>query len=292
MTKSHAVPNHLHPEAVALIDLPATVRANYIRNTKHFQESTDIQADLMSLETIMNQGRGKRRRNVRLMGAPGLGKSAILEYLELRHPPYLIPGTSIYSRPVVNLSMTGISSAEEFCDYVEDRLGIPRSKQRKKPLGRMQNAVEHLNKVHCELLALDEFQDLMKVRASIRSHIVQLVKLIANEATFPLCVAGSEESLSVLEDCRHMKARFRAKVERRPWTDNEAFLTWLFGLVSRYPLKNPSKIFDAKSLRQIIARSEGNTEVIAYAAKECAATAVSSGSETIDRKMLYTLLLG
>lgn len=283
---------HLHPDAVARLRLSASERIEYIRKRDHFQQSPDLQGDMKVLDRIIAQGPGKRRRNVKVLGDPGLGKSTLLVELQKKYPPALIPGTTMMSKPVVIFSMTAIRTCEDFCKEVEKKLGLPAPLKKMRDRERIEKAIDYMNKTQCRLAAFDEFQDLKNITAKVRSEIVQLVKLFANEGLFPVCVAGSENSVAVLDDCPHMRSRFRTCVERRVWTKNKNFETWFFGLISRYPILKPSKIFDPNSLQQILARSGGNTEAIVYASSECAAEAIENGTETIDRTRLYELLLG
>lgn len=282
---------HLHEEVVMALGWSAERRIEFIRDLVPFQKSEAINKGIQVLEKIIAQGPGKRRRNVKMIGEPGVGKSSILFEIERRYPRQVIPGTTIYSMPVVLFRMTAIQSVGAFLRLIERNVGIPTVKEKLTPFDRTLAVIEFLNKAGCRFAAFDEFQDLMKCKAGVRSEIVQLIKLFANEGLFPMCVAGSDDSLAVLSDCKHMRARFRTSVRRPAWQCSDDFTAWFFGLVSRFPIRKPSKIFDKNSLQQIISRSDGNTEAIVIAIRECAIEAIENGSETIDRKALYELLM-
>lgn len=284
---------HLHPEVVPYLDKPDEIRIEYIRSRVHFQSSLQIKAAIDELKDVIAQGLGPRRRNVKLIADSGMGKTEILKQINAHYPSEVISGSDLRSRPVVIFMMTAVTNSDIFCSELERKLGMPEPtvKKRRDYRHRVELVTNLLMKAGCMFCAFDEFQDLLQIKSADRIAIVQLVKFMANLCNYPICVAGSENSVAVLDDDSHMRTRFRRAVRRAPWSDDEDFFTFLFGVVSRFPLKQPSLIFDPGSRREIIARSLGNTEVLVKAGVRCAVEAIQNKSETIDRKAFFTQLL-
>lgn len=282
---------HLHPNTIPLLGRSKKARIEYISAQDHFQHSKQLLKKLEVMERIIMQSPGKRRSNVKIIGDPGLGKTSLLAEIQNKYPADYDPTINMMCKPIVIFSMTAITKCEEFCSEIEKQLGVPKPLGKMPPTVRIGSHVAYMNKVQVRLAAFDEFQDLMNILSKTRSQLVQLVKLFANLGRFPICVAGSSNSTAVLGDCKHMQARFRTTIELLPWGADDDFATWFFGLISRYPLHKPSKIFDRHTLHEIIARSGGCTDFIVSASRTCAMEAIISETESIDRNRLFQLLV-
>lgn len=277
---------HLHLDAIAALYRSDAERIQIIKR-KHFIPSPGADGLLKELEWRLSFPRRTRCPCILIEAPSGTGKTTLIERFYASHPAVAIPNSAVLSTPILVCTLSGVNDRKEFARLMRRNAGLLESGC--DPAESIDEVCQALNAALCRFLFLDEFGDVLGAPLKEQKRIMMLVKKLANGLLCPIGAACSDEGRALFTSNPHLKNRFRqARLET--WKDDDIFYSFWFDLVSRYPLRLPSKLFDPETRKEIIARSEGNTESIVLAASYLAEEAVRTGSETIDRDALFARL--
>lgn len=274
---------HLLPEVAEVAMLGDDERCTYIDTDRWlpYQRANEI---INKLEDLLSRPRINRPPSIMLVGRSGNGKSHILDRFSVLHPG--IPnmnGPNILA-PVMQIETPPTASANDLYDIILYMLNQPR------PSGggrdsRREATKNILRIVETKVLMLDEINHLLSGTVNRQREFLFALKHLSNELRMSVVIAGTPESLQLLNLSDQIGNRFE-EVMLPIWSANSDLRTLLANFEQVIPLRQPSKL-SGKSVALLL-HSFGIETIgavslfLAKSAKE----AIRSGTECITLEIL------
>lgn len=275
--------SHLLPSAVEALDLPKNLRIRDILERRFIthERINDVfkYADYLMFRPVRSRASG-----MVLIGAPGSGKTDLLEQLRDRYPGESARRGLIATRPTLLFSMCGVREARALYVRMLSALGHPETAAFT-GRAREQLVLTAARACALKMLLIDEIQDVLKGTRTQQTATLETLRFLMNELHVVLIVAGSEEAELAISMDMHLSSRL--KLKRLPKWEVDGYLAhFLSAMESSLPLRQASRLHAEGTMRLIVRLTGGQTDAIVTLVANAAAIAVESGCERITQTLL------
>ena len=278
---------HIHPDFRHILGMSNKERIEFMDQPRWISYKT-AQLILDTLQGLMHKPVRPRMPNLLIVGDSNNGKTTIIRHFRDMCGQGYVNDDAEPVKPVILAEAP--PSADEKGLYISilERFYTPYRPS--DPTSKLRYQVIHLmRQTHVRILIIDEFHSLLTGTPIKQREVMNAIKLLCNELAVPIVGVGTREAVRVLHADPQHASRF--DVMTLPlWELNQDFQRLLAGFEKVLPLKKMSKLHlpELASLLHII--SEGNTGNLHRLLVECAAEAIKSGMECIDKSIIESKL--
>lgn len=272
---------HLVPAARATALLPEAERLALLRTARWWIAHDQAQAALARLEALLREGPGQiRPPNLLLAGPTNNGKSWTVE--RFRHAQARPGGADAECLPVVVMQMPTEPTATRFYAALLARLGAPVAGSgpaaRKHELEGL--VLRVLRGVGTRVLVIDELHNMLGGTRTARGEFLNLLRWLGNELRIPIVGVGTQDAWLAVRTDPQLENRFEPFV-LPPWRSGPEAARLLGSFAMHLPLRRPSGLRDAGTVRRVVARTGGTIGEIAALLRAAAEAAILGGEEYI-----------
>jgi hypothetical protein len=275
--------DHLQPQFRSIARKSDDERVEWIQQDRWIHHVRADQA-LKRLHELLAVPPRNRMPCLLLTGAPGMGKTHIIQKFVRDHPPVFDEVSGTTRMPVIAMQMPPEPLEQDFCEeflmaagaVVSAGLSVVSVRSRTRKFARQ---------IGLRLLIIDEIHSMLAGTFRQQRLFLNFLRFLANDLHLPIVCAGTHEAHQALMTDQQLADRF-GDFELPQWQDNPGFAQFLKTFGSIFPLKNPSDLCEPKVRRRILALTEGVTVRICRVLEAAAIAAIRSGSETISLKTL------
>lgn len=274
---------HLLPPYQAIAAKENRERIEWIRRDRWINH-TKAEQVLTRLSDLLTYPPRSRMPSLLIFGAPGMGKTKIIEKFLREHPPAYDEQTGMTHSPVAATQMPPVPSEKDFYEGLLVSLGSVM------PHGAPVNHLRHqfrilARQMDVRMLIIDEIHTMLAGSFREQRVFLNSIRLLANDLKLPLVCVGTQEAKQALMTDQQLADRFAAS-ELPPWRNDTALGQLLASFGSILPLRLPSNLQDADVRTRILALTEGITVRIFRLIEVAAIQAIESGKECIDLNSL------
>jgi replication-associated recombination protein RarA len=264
-------------------DEPNEERIRFIRQERWIGHplATDV---VTQISTLISYPRRSRMPSLLLYGAPGMGKTTIIQKV-LRDHSANVPETNsgVIARPLVAMQMPPEPFAKDFYDELLRAMGsIALHPTAQSGSDRVRIVAKQIG---LRVLVIDEIHNMLAGTPRQQRVMLHALRFLANDLQIALVGAGTDEAAYALETDQQLLDRFDA-VELPPWHDGPEFARLLRAFSGLLPLRNPVPLWEPQFRKRILDLTEGVMVRICRVIESIAVSAIESGTETIAMEML------
>lgn len=268
---------HSNSATAELLGLPGDQRIRAIRADRWVQYPRARQA-LTILSHVLQHPRTTRMPSIAIYGDSGMGKTMIMEKFRLDHPPDFDPDTGQAGTPVLALQMSGKPNERRLYAQILTALGAPHN-PRATIVDLEQKAINLLKITNTKVLLIDEIHNILAGSHRDQRVVLNTLRFLSNELKMSLVCFGVTEAREAIHGDVQLARRFESFSLPR-WSTNEEFEDLVRAVLRNLPLRQPS-IITVKSLRHVLASTEGLTARIFIMLNALAVQAIETGLEQI-----------
>ena len=274
---------HLSEHTRGALSLPDEQRIERIRRARWIGY-TRAQAILTTLEDLLGYPRQPRMPNLLLYGETGNGKTFIVNRFAQRHPPDDNPEGDAAIVPVLVIQAPPLPSESRLYDAMLERLGAPYKSR--DPVAKKQfQVLRLLRAVNTRMVIIDELHHALVGPANQQRIVMNALKYLSNELQLSLVGVGTREAIRAIQADPQLASRFH-RVELATWHMDQEYRKLLASFERMLPLRKPSRLHKEPLATQLLAMTEGTIGELSILLKAAAISAVRSGIERIDAKVL------
>ena len=270
--------NHLQPQFRAIAEKSAEERIDWIRQDRWIHYLRAEQA-LKRLAELLAFPPRSRMPCLLLTGAPGMGKTHIVEKFVRDYPPEFDAGSGTTRLRVVSMQMPPKPLEQDFYEefliaisaVVSTGLSVVSARLRARKFARQ---------FGLRLLIIDEIHSMLAGTFRQQRLFLNSLRFLANDLHLPIVCVGTHEAHQALTTDQQLADRFAA-FELPQWRNDPAFAQFLKTFGSIFPLRVASDLCDPKIRQRILALTEGVTVRICRVLEDAAMAAIRDGSEKI-----------
>jgi hypothetical protein len=254
-------------------------RIEWIRHDRWINH-TKAERVLDRLSDLLTYPPRSRMPSLLIFGAPGMGKTKIIEKFLRDHPSAYDEKSGLTQSPVAVTQMPPVPNEREFYEGLLLSLGsvMPHSST----VGHLRHCFQVLaRQMGVRMLIIDEIHTMLAGSFREQRVFLNSIRLLANDLRLPLVCVGTHEAKQALMTDQQLADRFSAS-ELPLWRDDVAFGQLLASFESITPLRLPSNLRDANVRRRILALTDGVTVRIFRLIEAAAIQAIMRGKECID----------
>lgn len=239
---------------------------------------------LQQMEEIFNHPKMHRMPNLAIIGETNNGKTMLLKTFCRRHTSteeaYLehptLPILMLQAPPEPNEGRLYADILTSLFSYAGARETADSKLQRIRML---------LTNLETRMIILDEFQNTLAGSGSRLRRFLNGIKYLGNELSIPIIVAGTPETLNVLQSDPQIANRFEPAFLPK-WKLDEDYLRLLATIEPKLELRQRSKLHEPTIARRLHEESEGTIGELMKLIQTLAKDAILSGKETITQDMV------
>jgi len=272
---------HVNPATRLLLNTPMQERINAIRRDR-FIPYTRGKVVMEEMDKIMLTPSAVRAQCLALVGASGMGKTAILDFAQRRYVKLL--GEEARRRLVCVILAQMTNDRRLFYGRILKSLGIPYRKD-DKPDFLHEQVIDALRDAGAQVLVIDEFHNFLG--GGVKAHLSEHMAAIRDIANIPISIVGS--GTGVVETCiladDQLEQRF-SRYRLKAWEESDDLRDFLATWESRIPLKLTSELAGPVLLPLLMRLSRGHMRRMMNLIKLAAELAVITQAERITEEIL------
>jgi hypothetical protein len=270
--------DHLQPQFRTIAAKSADERIEWIRQDRWIHYLRADQA-LKQLDELLAFPPRNRMPCLLLTGAPGMGKTHIIQKFVRDHPPVFdeIHGTTRV--PVVAMQMPPEPLEQDFCEEFLMALGAMISTGLSLVSLRLR-ARKFARQFGLRLLIVDEIHSMLAGTFRQQRRFLNSLRFLANDLHLSIVCVGTHEAYQALTTDQQLADRF-GEFELPQWRNDASYAQLLKTFAAMFPLRAASDLCEPKIRQRILALTEGVTVRICRVVETAAIAAIRQGSETI-----------
>lgn len=272
---------HINPKSRPLINDSIDERINAIRRDRFIPYARG-KAVMDEIDKIMLTPSAVRAQCILLVGASGMGKTALLDFAK-RHYTKLL-GEEVRRQLVCVILPQLTSDRRLFYGRILKSLGMPH-RTTDKPDFLHEQVVDALRDVGTRVLIIDEFHNFLG--GGVKGHLAEHMAAIRDLSNIPVSIVGagtrSVESCVLADD--QLEQRF-SRYWLEAWEESDELRDFLATWESRIPLKLSSELAGSALLPLLMRLSRGHMRQMMNIIKLAAELAVTTKVEHITEEVL------
>lgn len=271
--------SHVHQSFRAAALLPDQQRIDWIRCDRYlaFRKAAKV---VTRLTEIHDYPQRTRMPCLLIYGAPGMGKTMILEKFARDHGAIAGMRCDHVAQPIVSMQMPNVPDEADFLKEILKSAGSPFKHDL--TLSGLRAVVRRLlADIQVRVLIIDELQNLLAGSARQQRIIFNTIRFLTNELRRPICCAGTEDARAALVTDPHLADRFEAH-QLIPWRNDDDLIELLTAFEHTLPLRRPSDLRSKMVRQHILSQTDGITVRIFRLIENVAIAAIRTGKECAD----------
>lgn len=236
------------------------------------------------LEDIFNHPKMHRMPNLAVIGDTNNGKTMLLETFCRRHAP---DEERYHEHPTLPILMLQTPPEPHEGRLYADILKTLFSSAgaRETADAKLQRIRLLLTNLETRMIILDEFQNALAGTGARLRRFLNGIKYLGNELRIPIVVAGTPETLNVLQSDPQIANRFEPAFLPK-WSLDDDYLRLLVTVEPRLGLKSTSRLHTPAIAQRLHEESEGTIGELMKLLQVLAKDAILSGREAISQEMV------
>lgn len=248
-----------------------------------------VQTIMQKMEEIINYPKMHRMPNLAIIGETNNGKTMLLKTFCRRHAP---TEDAYLEHPTLPILMLQTPPEPNEGRLYADILTMlfSHAGARETADAKLQRIRMLLTNLETKMIILDEFQNALAGTGARLRRFLNGIKYLGNELSIPIVVAGTPETLNVLQSDPQIANRFEP-VFLPKWEIGEDYLRLLATIEPKLGLKHRSKLHDSVITQRLHEESEGTIGELMKLLQVLAKDAILSGNESISQEMVQRVHL-
>jgi len=276
-------PAHLSSSATEWLSLPAAERIEKLRSPRWIGYPR-TKLVLAKLEDLLAWPKSHRMPNLLLVGDTNNGKTMLVQRFRSRHPAHDNPQGQGVRVPVLVIQAPPTPDEGRFYNAILERLFAP-YKPNDRVDKKQAQVIKLLRYVELRMLVIDEIHHILAGNLNRQRAFLNVIKYLGNELQVPIVAVGTKDAFRAIQTDPQLANRFEPVLLPR-WTFDAEFLRLLASFERMLPLAEASKLHDTTLATKLFSMSEGYLGELATLLTRAAVTAVESGKECIDTRLL------
>jgi hypothetical protein len=243
-----------------------------------------VQTIIQQMEEIFNHPKMHRMPNLAVIGETNNGKTMLLRTFYRRHAPTEEAYLEHPTLPILMLQAPPEPSEGRLYSDILTML-FSSAGARETADSKLQRIRMLLTNLETRMIILDEFQNALAGTGARLRRFLNGIKYLGNELSIPIVVAGTPETLNVLQSDPQIANRFEPAFLPK-WALDEDYLRLLATIEPKLGLKHGSKLHDPVIAQRLHEESEGTIGDLMKLLQTLAKDAIASGRETITPEMV------
>lgn len=275
--------NHLLPSVHATAALSSEERIMKLRNDCWIGYGHAEQA-LNRLEDLLSCPKRVRMPNMLIIGPTNNGKTMIVEKFRRQHLPYESEDRGHEIIPVLSVQMPSDPTIKRFYSAIISALGSPVSMYPSTVRSEI-IALKLLRVTQTKIIIIDEIHNILAGNTQKQREFLNILRFLGNELQLSIVGVGIKDAYLAIRSDDQLENRFEPLVLPL-WNNDHEFMRLLMSFQSVLPLQKPSNLLDSDIRALILTRSEGTIGEIVSLLIKATCSAIRSGKEYIDYKIL------
>jgi len=274
---------HLAQKVQQVAMLDAAKRITYCDNPLWIKTNSS-QAFITDIERMVSATRMGSRSCMGLIGISGIGKTKMIEQVELRL-------NTAEATPILTVDLSEYGRHIDLQQVFLSHLGFTESVKSLCTAGGINRIAERIKQMQLAVCILDEGNALAGVKNMLLQPNFTYLRAMANrDFGISLVIAGTEELKVYLSMDPQLRSRFGVWEVPRWEADGEDLSRFLKAFVRFIPLREVSTL-DTKEIQELLVSScRGSTRDIVRVLISAAKLAIELGHECIDEELLNACL--
>lgn len=239
----------------------------------------NAQEILQRLEGCLAHPKMHRMPNLAIIGETNNGKTMLLRAFYRRHQPSEEAQVIKPTLPILMLQSPPEPDEGRLYADILNKL-FSKAGTREPAESMLQRIRLLLSNLETKMIILDEFQHALAGTGLRLRRFLNGIKFLGNELQIPIVVAGTPETLNVLQSDPQVANRFEP-VFLPKWQLDENYLRLLATIEPKLGLRNPSKLYSTKIASRLFEESEGTIGELMKLLNRLGETAMKNGTECI-----------
>lgn len=279
-------PAHLSASAVEWLSLSAAERIEKIRSPRWIGYPR-TKAIIAKLEDLLTWPKSHRMPNLLLVGDTNNGKTMLVQRFRSLHPAHDNPQGQGVRVPVLVIQAPPTPDEGRFYNTILELLFAP-YKPNDRVDKKQAQVVKLLRYVGLQMLVIDEIHHILAGNLNRQRTFLNVIKYLGNELQVPIVGVGTKDAFRAIQTDPQLANRFEPALLPR-WTFDADFLRLLASFERMLPLAEPSNLHDTSLATKLFSLSEGYLGELSTLLTFAGTTAVDSGRERIDAKLIEDL---
>jgi hypothetical protein len=279
-------PSHLSASAAEWLSLPKIERIEKIRSPRWigYPRTKAIQS---KLEDLLVWPKSHRMPNLLLVGDTNNGKTMLMQRFRSKHPAHDNPQGQGVRVPVLVIQAPPTPDEGRFYNAILELLFAP-YKPNDRVDKKQAQVIKLLRYVELKMLVIDEIHHILAGNLNRQRAFLNVIKYLGNELQVPIVGIGTKDAFRAIQTDPQLANRFEPALLPR-WTFDAEFLRLLASFERMLPLADASKLHDTTLATKLFSMSEGYLGELSTLLNQASVSAVETGHERIDSKVLDDL---
>lgn len=275
--------DHLTEATGRLLDLDDAARIERIRSPRWigYPRAKEVQA---KLEDLLIYPKSHRMPNLLIVGDTNNGKTMLIERFCAQYPADGNPSGDGVIVPVLSIQAPPVPDEGRLYNSILELLFAPYKPNDRVDKKQLQ-VVKLLRYVGLKILIIDEIHHVLAGNLNRQRAFLNVLKFLGNELQVPIVAVGTRDAFRALQTDPQLANRFEPALLPR-WELNSDFLRLLASFERMLPLRKASDLHDTALANRLFSMSEGYIGELSRVLTKAATSAVESGVERIDAKVL------